>query len=534
MPSETHRPPWPRTRLTYPREPFHAAVERAAQMRPEKIAVSFEDRVYTYRELDSLSNTIASVLVDRGVRVGDRVALYLENRPEWIVSLLAISKAGGAAVLMSAVWRETELAHAMALTRPVAVITDPAGARVVDAQERPGLALRMCVDGAAPDGWSEWPSLLETASTVAPSIDVDPASELALPFSSGTTGMPKAVRHSHANAVTASLQWQTTLGLDETDSIQIFTPLQHILGVLNLGAALASRGHIRLIRRFDAQTVLECVEADRTTIIVAVAPVARTLADFEDLERFDLSSLRYLTWSATPVDLLVANRFTERTGVRWMQTYGTTEVPLLFSNPCRYPDHWRLDSPGLTVSDVQARVIDPQTGTDVEPGESGELVVRSPAAMLGYLPEESNAGAWIDTDWYRTGDLAELDRDGWLTISDRLKDIIRVSGYQVAPAEIESVLASHPAVADCLVFGVRHETKGQVPYAAVVLRDGLPPESVGGVEEWASAQLAPYKRLVGVVVLDEIPRTASGKGLRRVLSEKLAEGAPRSWTTDSR
>lgn len=489
-------------------------------MSPERIALAFEGQLFTYRELDSLSNTVANGLSELGVKAGDRVAIVLPNTVEWIIAVYAVSKLGAAAVLISTAWRQAEMEHALELTNPAAVISDDASAELIGT--RTECPVRVCTDPRP--SWTHWQAMLDTAPTRSPNCHISGDSELALPFSSGTTGLPKAVRHSHRSIGAAVGQWQSALNLDAADALQIYTPLAHILGVVNLGAAIASRSFIRLFRRFDVDEVLCSIETDRITIGVAVAPVARALADAKDLESRDLSSLRYFNWSATPLDLDTAERFTRRTGVRWMQGYGTTEVPILFTNPAKYPERWRLDSPGLTVSDVEARIIDPQTVTELGSGQVGELVVRSPAAMLGYLPESANDSAFTEDGWYRTGDLAAIDPEGWLRITDRLKEIIKVSGFQVAPAELESVLLAHPAVADCAVFGVDDPARGQVPHAAVVVRDRHT-LTEAEVLEWMTPQLASYKALKSVHLVEMIPRTASGKKLRRRLT---SEFSPRS------
>jgi long-chain acyl-CoA synthetase len=251
------------------------------------------------------------------------------------------------------------------------------------------------------------------------------------------------------------------------------------------------------------------------TLEMAVAPIALAMANHPDLERYDLSSLRYIMWGATPVTPSVAETVTERTGVRWLPAYGTSEVPVITANPVGRPEAWRLDSAGLPVGDVALRVVDLESGAVVGAGETGEIEVRSASAMAGYLPDDATAAAF-DDGWYRTGDVGWLEPEGWVHLTDRCKEMIKVSGFQVAPAEIEAVLHGHPAVLDCAVFGVADERAGEVPVAAVQLE----PESRAGAEELqalVAASLATYKHLHRVVLVDSIPRTPSGKVLRRSL-----------------
>jgi acyl-CoA synthetase (AMP-forming)/AMP-acid ligase II len=256
------------------------------------------------------------------------------------------------------------------------------------------------------------------------------------------------------------------------------------------------------------------------TLEMAVAPIALAMANHPDLESYDLSSLRYIMWGATPVTPAVAETVTVRSGVRWLPAYGTSEVPVIAANPVAEPDQWRLESAGLPVGDVELRVVDLESGDVVASGETGEVEVRSATAMAGYLPDDATAAAF-DDGWYRTGDVGWLEADGWVHLTDRCKEMIKVSGFQVAPAEIEAVLHAHPAVIDCAVFGVADERAGEVPVAAVQLAPGAD-VSPDELQQLVSDALAGYKRLHRVVVVDAVPRTPSGKVLRRTLRDEWA------------
>jgi acyl-CoA synthetase (AMP-forming)/AMP-acid ligase II len=289
---------------------------------------------------------------------------------------------------------------------------------------------------------------------------------------------------------------------------------------VNLGAGMAAGARHRLFERFEPDQVLHSIQEDRVTVGIAVAPVALALANHPSLERYDLGSLRFFDWCATPVAAEVARRFTERTGVRWHTAYGCSEALVLTANPVNRPDLWRLDSPGVPGCDVELRIVDIASHEPLPAGESGEVVVRGPNVMRGYLPEAANADAFLPGGWYRTGDIGWQEPEGWLHLTDRLKEMIKVSGFQVAPAEVEGVLLGHEGVSDCAVFGVADAARGQVPRAAVVLRPGAAvsaEELIGRVKR----QLASYKSPVGIEFVDEIPRTASGKALRRVLVERF-------------
>jgi acyl-CoA synthetase (AMP-forming)/AMP-acid ligase II len=214
----------------------------------------------------------------------------------------------------------------------------------------------------------------------------------------------------------------------------------------------------------------------------------------------------------------VAEAVTARSGVRWLPAYGTSEVPVIAANPVDEPQRWRLDSAGLPVGDVELRVVDLGSGRVLAAGETGEIEVRSASAMAGYLPQDATAAAFHD-GWYRTGDVGWLEPEGWVHLTDRCKEMIKVRGFQVAPAEIEAVLHAHPAVVDCAVFGVADERAGEVPVAAVQLAPGadVTPDDL---QQLVGDALAGYKRLQHVVIVDAVPRTPSGKVLRRTLRDE--------------
>jgi acyl-CoA synthetase (AMP-forming)/AMP-acid ligase II len=334
--------------------------------------------------------------------------------------------------------------------------------------------------------------------------------------------MPKAVRHTHRSIGCATAHWCSALGLGPDDRFQVATPPSHILGLLNLLAAAEAGACVRLHRRLDLDEVLARIGAERMTLEMAVAPIALAMANHPSIEDYDLSSLRYVMWGATPVTASVARTVSERTGVSWLAAYGASELPVLAANPVGDPGAWRLDSAGLPPAGVELRVADLDTGEALPPGGTGEIQARSPSVMAGYLPGEANADAFVD-GWYRTGDVGWLEREGWVHLTDRSKEMIKVNGFQVAPAEVVAVLHGHPAVVDCAVFGVPDERAGEVPVAAVQL-DPDRPVAEGELAALVAGSLATYKHLRQVVTVDTIPRLPSGKVLRRTLRDQWMAG----------
>ncbi|UMB70414.1 class I adenylate-forming enzyme family protein [Mycobacterium paraterrae] len=456
-------------------------------------ALVFEERQFTLPQLEALADGLAIRLRQRGVRAGQRVALMSSNRPEFVVALYAIWRLAATVVLISPAWKRHEVQHALALTNP----SHGVGDHEVLADLMPMLHLDEPITPGDPTPGSAPPK----------------GADAMLAFSSGTTGLPKAVRHTHHSLQTAVGHWRDAMGLTAADRIQIVTPPSHILGLLNIVTALQTGVWMRLHRRFDIDRMLQHINDDRITVEMAVAPIALAIAQHARLESYDLSSLRFIMWGATPVSGSVAETVTRRTGVGWVPAYGTTELPVIACNP---RDGARLDTVGRPIPGVQVRVTSQQTGEPLHVGEVGEIQAKAQSLMAGYLPDEATREVLCD-GWYRTGDIGYLDDDGWLRITDRSKEMIKVRGFQVAPAEVETVLHEHPAVEDCAVFGVPDGADGELVVAAIATRE---PVDAAELTARVGERLASYKRVSRVVFVPEIPRLPSGKVLRRVLKER--------------
>jgi long-chain acyl-CoA synthetase len=466
----------------------------------ERVALVFEDEEYSYARLDALAAGLAATLAARGVQAGDRVALMSANRPEWIVAVRAIWRLGASVVLFSPAWKLAETEHALAITQPAHAVGD-----------HPVLA------GLMPMlNFDEPIEPIEPIEPTEETGDQDPNAEAVLVFSSGTTGLPKAVIHTHGSLRAAINHWRDALELTSADRIQVTTPPSHILGLLNIATALELGIWMRLHRRFDLDRMLSAIEADKITVEMAVAPIALALANHPKLESYDLSSLRFIMWGATPVTPSVAQTVSRRTGVAWVPAYGASELPVIACNPVRGA---RLDSAGKPVPGVELRVVSLETGHPVTAaGETGEIQLRAPSLMSGYLPAEETAASF-DDGWYRTGDVGYVEPDGWVHLTDRSKEMIKVRGFQVAPAEVEGVLLGHRGVRDCAVFGVPDPVNGESIIAAIA------PDPAGSAVipheliEFVGDRLASYKKPANVIIVDQIPRLPSGKALRRVLKD---------------
>ncbi len=485
--------------------------ERAVSDR-DRVALDFEDRSFTFGDVQSCANEWRDRLAGAGAARATRIALMSPNRPEFVFAVYGALQLGASVVMCSPAWKAAEIAHACGIVEPQLAVGDDAGCEAL-AAALPRIATV---------------SLDTTCS--APRLDVPVADDVdadaVLVFSSGTTGLPKAVRHTHRSLGHAVEHWTTALGLTDRDRFQIATPPVHILGLLNIVTAVASGARVRLHPRYDLDASLHAIAEERMTLEMAVAPIALAMANHPKLEDYDLSSLRYIMWGATPVVEEVARTVTRRSGVRWLPAYGTSEVPVIAANPVQRPDDWRLDTAGLPAPGVQVRIVDPDTGDPVDAGTTGEIEVWSESAMSGYLPESETAAAFHD-GWYRTGDVGWLEPEGWVHITDRLKEMLKVRGFQVAPAEIEAVLHADPRVRDCAVFGIDDAELGDAIVAAVALVPGAA-VTAAELEDLVSEQLARYKRIRHVVFVDDIPRLPSGKALRRQLKDRWDGELPSS------
>jgi acyl-CoA synthetase (AMP-forming)/AMP-acid ligase II len=470
----------------------------------DRVAFDFEDRSFTFGDVQARADEWAAALAAAGAVPGSRIALMSANRPEFAFAMYGAMHLGASVVMFSPAWKATEIQHAGAIVTPNLGLGDEAGSAALS-DALPSLPV-VQLDRTLP-----------SSGTPVPVVD-DVDADAVLVFSSGTTGLPKAVRHTHRSMGHAVEHWIAALGLTDRDRFQIATPPVHILGFLNIVTAVAAGARVRLHPRFDLDASLRAIAEDRLTLEMAVAPIALGMANHPHLEDFDLSSLRYIMWGATPVAEEVARTVTRRSGVRWLPAYGTSEVPVLAANPVGAPDQWRLDSVGLAAPGLELRIADPETGEILAPGATGEIEARSPSAMAGYLPDTATAPAFHD-GWYRTGDIGWLEPEGWLHITDRLKEMVKVRGFQVAPAEIEAVLHGDDRVRDCAVFGVDDPQLGEAIVAAVVTVPGAV-VAPGELEAVVAEQLASYKRIRHLIFVDEIPRLPSGKALRRQLKER--------------
>ncbi|MEP6640948.1 MAG: AMP-binding protein [Gaiellales bacterium] len=468
----------------------------------------------TYGQLPGRIGRMAAGLAALGLRKGDVLALVLPNVPEFVVAFHAAATLGAIVTPVNPTLTPNEARRQLADSRARLVVTlaelvPNAAAAAEDTRVERVLAL----DDPALQGEGE-----------VGQVAVDPARDLvALPYSSGTTGFAKGVMLTHRNLVANVVQVERVFEVDESDTIAAVLPFFHIYGLtVNMNLALARGVTVVTLRRFELDAFLGVVERHRVTRAFLVPPILLALAKHPAVDRHDTSSLRVIVSGAAPLDGDLARACGARIGCHVYQGYGLTECSPVTHLPPDGPE--AASHPGTVgpaLPGTECRAVDPVTRTPLPDGSDGEIAIRGPQVMSGYLDDPEATAAAIDTDgWLYTGDLGHIDADGRLHLVDRLKELIKVRGFQVAPAELEAVLVSHPAVADAAVIPVTDRRGNEAPKALVVLRAPAEPAEL---QRLVAERVAPHKRLRRVEVIDAVPRTPSGKILRRVLIERERE-----------
>jgi acyl-CoA synthetase (AMP-forming)/AMP-acid ligase II len=478
-------------------------------------------RTLRYRQLADGVERVAAGLAARGFAKGDVLAIYSPNLPEYALALYGAMAAGGAVTTANPLLTPRELAGQLADAGASVLVTVPPfleSARA--AAEQAGVGEILVFGEAA--GATPFAELL-TGGDTPPRVDVDPATDLAaLPYSSGTTGLPKGVELTHANLVASARQSQAAAGFTAGDVVVGVAPFFHAIGQnLILPCSLRAGATVVTMPRFDLAGFLAIVQEHRVTCTVVVPPVVHALAGHPLVDDYDLSSLRWIGSGGAPLGAEAEQRCADRLGCLVVQGYGMTEGAATFAiAPLDAP---RPGSVGKLLPGTEARIVDPAGGGDLGPGRTGELWLRGPQVMRGYHHNPEATARTLGPDgWLRTGDLCYLDADGYLFVVDRLKELIKYKGYQVAPAELEALLVAHPAVADAAVVPRPDPEAGELPVAHVVLRAEATAEEL---QAWVAERVAPYKRLRAVRFTDQVPRSPSGKLLRRVLVEAERGGA---------
>ncbi|GIX48830.1 MAG: long-chain-fatty-acid--CoA ligase [Candidatus Tectimicrobiota bacterium] len=512
-----------RAAVDIPEIPYGEMLWESAQRFPEKIAVVFQGQKISYRELDSLANSCANALANLGVKKQDRVALYMTNRPEYIISVFGIARLGAVFTPMNPTYKEAEIEHHLNDSEASVLIVQESLYPLVKAVRQQVKSLRdiVIVGQHAEEGTHLFRDLVRRASPKhPPQLKLCWSEDMvALPYSSGTTGMPKGVMLTHQNLVANAIQFISSGRLTEQDTLLIFLPFYHIYGTMLIGGGLYAGATLVVMEAFDLERSLTLAQQYGVTWYFAVPPILIALDNYPHLAKFDLSRLRYIMVGAAPLAPDVARRVQDKTKVPILQGYGLTEAsPITHLNPVDQ-GRIKLESVGLAVPNQEQKIVDLETGErEVGVGEIGELLVKGPHVMKGYWKAPEETARTIRDGWLYTGDIAKMDHEGYVYIVDRKKEMIKYKGFSVAPAEVEAVLFKHPAVADCAVIGKPDPEAGEIPKALVILRPGAE-VSAEALMEFVGSRIAGYKKIREVEFVTSIPKTASGKILRRVLIE---------------
>jgi acyl-CoA synthetase (AMP-forming)/AMP-acid ligase II len=521
-----------RTRLLAdPSDRFvHDVILESCRRYPGKVAVvdSSCNRRFTYAEYGEVVERLAHGLIAAGLRPGEVVAIFLANSWEFCATYHAATLAGGIPTLLNPTYREREVRFQLENSGASLLITDAPFIKDINLAGLPALR-RVFITRQAHPGAEAFSSLLRPVSDSLPSAAESSAKTIAaLPYSSGTTGLPKGVMLSHHNLVANVYQ---LLGPDGTalvhdDVILCFLPLYHIYGlnvalnpVLTLGATLV------LMPRFGVPQLTGLLTQERITMFPLVPPAMNALCQAAEAGQFPQDhKVRWVKSGAAPLAPELARRFTSLTGISVLQGYGMTEAsPVTHVGFIRPPELYRPESIGHPLAQTECRVLD-ANDQPVPLGVAGELVMRGPQFMLGYWKEPQATAAVMRDGWYWSGDIVNMDGDGFYYVLDRRKEMIKYKGFPVAPAEVEAVLLEHPAVRDCGVVAKPDNAAGEIPCAFVVLREGsvacekLKDDLCGFVAD----RLTHYKQPREVRFVDAVPRTPSGKILRRELRKELA------------
>ncbi len=471
-------------------------------------------RSLTFAELQGEVMALAGGLAARGFGKGDVLALMAPNIPEYAVAFHGTAWAGGSVTTINPTYTAGEVKHQLkdsgarilvtvsmflGIAREAAEGTDVESVFTIDESDAPNVT-----------------ELMGTPLTEQAAADVNDV--VTLPYSSGTTGLSKGVMLTHRNLIANLVQTAAMLPISEGETVLAFLPFFHIYGMqVLMNGALFQGGKVVTMPRFDLEQFLSLAQDHKVERAFVAPPIVLALAKHPLVDHYDLSALKSVFSGAAPLGAELAQEAGARLGCEVVQGYGMTELsPVSHATP---EGQFKPGTIGVLAPSTESRIVDPDTGNDLGEGEDGEVWVRGPQVMPGYLNNESATASTIDTDgWLHTGDVGHVDKDGHFTIVDRLKELIKYKGFQVPPAELEALLVTHPAIADAAVIGIPDDEAGELPKAFITLKDGVE-ASAEDIQSFVADQVASYKQIRLLEFVPEIPKSASGKILRRMLRD---------------
>ncbi|WP_217546630.1 4-coumarate--CoA ligase family protein [Streptomyces sp. GbtcB6] len=504
--------------------PIHEAVlGRAAEFGDTPALIDGNDgTTLTYAQLDRFHRRLAAAFADAGVRKGDVLALHSPNTIAFPTAFYAATRAGASVTTVHPLATPEEFAKQLKDSAARWIVTvSPLLESARRAAELAGGVAEIFVCDSAPGHRS----LLDMLASEAPEpqVDIDPVEDVAaLPYSSGTTGVPKGVMLTHRQIATNLAQLEPAVPAGPGDRILAVLPLFHIYGLTALmNAPLRNGATVVVLPRFELETFLAAIQNHRITGLYVAPPIVLALAKHPAVADYDLSSLKYVMSAAAPLDARLAAACSQRLGLPPVaQAYGMTELsPGTHVVPLDAMHQAPPGTVGKLIAGTEMRIVsldDPHK--DIGTGEPGELLIRGPQVMKGYLGRPDATADMIDTDgWLHTGDVGHVDADGWLFVVDRVKELIKYKGFQVAPAELEALLLTHPGIADAAVVGDYNDDGNEIPHAFVVRQPTAGDLTENETMLYVAERVAPYKRVRKVTFITGVPRAASGKILRREL-----------------
>ena len=475
-------------------------------------------RSLSYGQLYHDVQAFARGLHQKGFAKGDVFAIYCPNMPEYAVAFYGVALLGGINTTINPLYTVEELARQLndanakyLLTIPVFTDNALAAAALSNIEE-------VFVIGAA-EGASDYSSLLQPAGEL-PEVQINPREDIVvLPYSSGTTGMPKGVMLTHYNLISNICQFGDLTSMSERDKLIAILPFFHIFGMVVLMAyGLLRRTTVVTMPRFELEQFLQLLQDYQINRAFLVPPIVLALAKSPLVDNYDLSSLKIVFSGAAPLSREVTQACRERLDCRVVQGYGMTEMSPATNIDFEDPDKTRPGSIGPIMPNTEAMIIDIDSGKALGYNQQGEYCVRGPQRMPGYLNNPEATADAIDADgWYHSGDIGYIDEDGFVYIVDRVKELIKYKAMQVAPAELEALLLSHDAIIDAAVIPRPDEEAGEIPKAFVVSNGEIGADEI---MNFVADQVAPHKKIRALEFIDEIPKSPSGKILRRVLVER--------------
>ena len=564
QPSEHLEKPWYRfwpegvpKHIDYPEIPLSDLLKNTAESNPNHVAIVYFDREMTYRELNLASDKFATALADLGVKKGDKVAFFLPNIPQFVISYYGAIRIGAIETAISPLYKEREVEHQLndseAETIVVLDLLYPILEKVLDRTKvkriivtslkeymPPAKAFLGSLLKKIPSHKVErkpnihfFQELLSKYGANPPKVDINPNEDLvALQYTGGTTGISKGAMLTHMNLVSNAVAceaWLRGTKGHETflDSV---AAVPHLGMTTGMNAPILLAGKMVILPRFDVVSTFQAIQKHRVTVFCGAPTMYAMLLAHPDLKKYDLKSIRFCISGSAPLPPEVQKKWMEVAGGVLVEGYGLTESsPVTHCNPLdKSMKTVKVGSIGLPWPDTDAKIMDIETGEkELGLNEDGELVVKGPQVMKGYwkMPEES--AAVLRNGWLYTGDVAKMDVDGYFYITDRKKDLIKYKGYSVYPREIEDVIYEHPAVKICAVIGKPDPVASEIPKAFVVVKEGKT-ATEEEIKQFVNSKVAPYKAVREVEFRTELPMTLVGKVLRRVLQEEERQKAAKA------